>query len=234
MNVLTIGDIHGRPDWKTIDFDQYDRVIFLGDYVDSHDLDDDIIFDNLVAIIEARLQHPNRITLLVGNHDVQYIHFPKFSCSGYRPQMRQTLTALFAEHRSLFAMAYQQGNYLFTHAGISNKWLKQFLARTGHTPAEMQGGFDLASLINRNYQQTDDLLNLLIAIGPDRGGSDPAGGPVWADRNETRRDYLAGFQQVVGHTPVPDFLTVGDAGGSITYTDVLGTKTAFYEINIPD
>lgn len=36
MKTLTIGDLHGLPHWKRIDSEQYDVIIFLGDYVDSH------------------------------------------------------------------------------------------------------------------------------------------------------------------------------------------------------
>jgi predicted phosphodiesterase len=37
MKWITIGDIHGRDNWKSIDITQYDKVIFMGDYVDGRE-----------------------------------------------------------------------------------------------------------------------------------------------------------------------------------------------------
>lgn len=35
MKHIVIGDLHGKDIWQTIDFTQYEKVVFLGDYVDS-------------------------------------------------------------------------------------------------------------------------------------------------------------------------------------------------------
>ena len=234
MKILTISDLHGRSVWENIDFDSYDHIIFLGDYTDSYTFDDETIFNNLSAIIDLKSQQPDRFTLLIGNHDAQYMHFPQYGCSGFRIWAQPALTELFNQNKGLFQIAHQRGAYLFVHAGVTNKWLKRLIEKTEHEATVVTPEFDLAGLLNDVHQQSARFRNLLFEVGPKRGGTHPHSGPVWADRSETMADYLQGFHQVVGHTPVDDFTTVGNKTGSITYTDVLQTKTAFYELTIPD
>ncbi|GAB3770238.1 metallophosphoesterase [Spirosoma horti] len=234
MNILTISDLHGRTVWKEAHTEGYDRVIFLGDYTDSHVFDDGTIYANLKEIIRCKGRQPDKFVLLIGNHDAQYLHFPYYRCSGFRERAQPQLSALFAEYKNLFQIAHQEGNFLFTHAGVTNKWLTRFLLQTGNNASEISSAGNLAGLLNETNQLSGSDRDKLFEVGPVRGGSDAFSGPVWADRSETRRDFLAGFQQVVGHTPVADFTTTGNETGSITYTDVLQTKTAFYEVIIPD
>lgn len=234
MRLLSISDLHGRDVWKTVDVNAYDRIVFLGDYTDSYDLDDNTIYVNLSEILALKQRMPDKITLLIGNHDAQYMYYPKYACSGFRPQAQEKLTELFVTHRACFQIAYQQGTYLFSHAGITTRWLATLLTQTGQARSDFRPSYNLADMLNQAHQQSDQLRDLLFAVGPVRGGYDPYGGPVWADRSESRVDYLTGFHQVVGHTPTKSFLTVGNKTSSITYTDVLRTKIAFYEVIIPD
>ncbi|GAB4046490.1 metallophosphoesterase [Spirosoma litoris] len=234
MKFLIISDLHGRTVWKEADFTDYDQVIFLGDYTDSYIVDDETIYSNLNDIIQLKQSNPDKFVLLIGNHDAQYLHFPSYRCSGFRAWAQPALTDLFDKHYHLFHMAYQHGTYLFTHAGITNKWLMRFLTKIGNEGLTITPSYYLAGLLNEVYGEPSPLRNLLFEVSARRGGHDPFSGPIWADRSETKFDYLAGFHQVVGHTPIDDFMTIGNENGSITYTDVLQTKTAFYEITIPD
>ncbi len=228
MTILTVSDLHGRTVWKQADFSRCDRVVFLGDYTDSYDVDDETIYNNLHEIIQLKRKQPDKFVLLIGNHDAQYLHFPHYRCSGFRAWAQPALSALFAKHESLFQIAHQQGPYLFSHAGVSNRWLDRLVTQTGVDRIAITPEFDLASLLNNLHRQPLKQRNILFEVGPKRGGLDPCSGPVWADRDETRSDYLLYFHQVVGHTPTPFFKTIGDDGGSITYTDVLQTRTEFY------
>jgi predicted phosphodiesterase len=234
MNILTISDLHGRTVWKEADLTRFDKVIFLGDYTDSYLVDDETIYTNLHDIIQLKRKSPKKFVLLIGNHDAQYMHFPYYRCSGFRSWAQPSLSNLFAKHDSLFQVAYQQGAYVFTHAGVTNQWLTHAQTKTGNDVTAVQSDYDLAGFLNDIHRQPLQIRNLLFEVGPKRGGYDAHSGPVWADRSETKRDYLTGFQQIVGHTPVDEFTTVRGESGSITYTDILQTKTAFYEIIIPD
>ncbi|GAB4023775.1 metallophosphoesterase [Spirosoma koreense] len=234
MKILTVSDLHGRAVWKQAPIDRYDLVIFLGDYTDSHVLDDETIYHNLQEIIQLKSASPNKYVLLIGNHDAQYLHFPHYRCSGFRSWAQPALSDLFGCHRSFFQIAHQQESYLFTHAGITNHWLKHLLAGLEQNELPITPEYNLATLLNQVHQQPHRVRKVLFDVGPRRGGYAPYGGPLWADRSETKADYLTGFHQVVGHTPIAEFTTLGDESGSITYTDVLQTQTTFYEITIPD
>lgn len=234
MKILTISDLHGRTSWRQANFDEADYVVFLGDYTDSYFVDDSTIYTNLQAIIELKRTNPDKFVLLIGNHDAQYLHFPHYRCSGFRNWAQPALSSLFAKNHDLFQVIHQQGTYLFSHAGITNQWFKRLLAKTGNETLVVTPDFDLAELLNDIHWQSDSLRDLLFEVGPRRGGSHQFGGPIWADRSETRTDYLIGFHQVVGHTPTDHFLKIGDEFSSITYTDILQTQTAFHEVIIPD
>lgn len=36
MQIIAIGDVHGRDTWKEIEDHDADQLIFIGDYVDPH------------------------------------------------------------------------------------------------------------------------------------------------------------------------------------------------------
>ncbi|MCK8490805.1 metallophosphoesterase [Spirosoma sp. RP8] len=234
MKMLVISDLHGRTIWREAAIADHDQVIFLGDYTDSRVFDDSTIYENLKAIIQLKSQTPDKFILLIGNHDAQYLHYPHYRCSGFRSNAQPELSAMFREYNHLFQVSYQLGAYLFSHAGVTNKWLAQLLAKAGQEAMSIEPGYDLAGLLNAVHKQPWEMQRILFEVGPKRGGNDVFSGPVWADRSETIVDYLQGFHQIVGHTPTDTFRTIGDAISSITYTDVLQTKTAFYEVIIPD
>lgn len=234
MKFLAIGDIHGRTSWKEADIHAYDRVIFLGDYVDSPIFDDNVIYNNLNDLVTIKQQQPDKITLLIGNHDAHYLHYPHYRCSGFREWGQPRLSALFNKHRTLFQIAYQHRSHILTHAGITNKWLARLLAKIGHVGDTFIPGHNLAELLNYIHQQSVATQSVLFDVGPKRGGHHPFGGPVWADRSETIVDYLTDYHQIVGHTPTDEFRTIGNELGSITYVDILQTRTAFYEFVITD
>ena len=235
MKIITISDLHGRNSWLHIDVGHYDKVIFLGDYTDSYDLTDAAILENLSQIIRLKHLYPDKVVLLIGNHDAQYLHFPHYRCSGFRSSMQPALSALFTEHKASFQIAYQVDSYLFTHAGVTNLWLAHVPKGDLNTKLELnlQALGQLADAMNRMHQDRM-LRTALFDVSYLRGGFDEAGGPLWADKRETSTDYLPGLHQIVGHTPVPEFTTIGDETGSITYTDVLQTQEAFYTIDFDD
>jgi 3',5'-cyclic AMP phosphodiesterase CpdA len=228
MKHLIIGDLHGRDCWQDINTRKYDKIVFLGDYVDSFEKSDFAILENLKKIVRLKKRQPDKIILLLGNHDVQYLHFPRHQIDGFRPSMQRDLTALFNNNRALFQMAYQRGNYIFTHAGITNSWYNEFL-RLPSLDALREEGDTIADLINKVEATT--LRYLLYATSIYRGGYSN-GGFLWADQKETAIDMLHGHHQVVGHTRVPEAQTISFSGRSVTYIDVLDHLTYFHELNI--
>lgn len=220
MKAVGIGDIHGRNNWMMITelVDRVDKVVFIGDYTDSFHVSNVEILHNLKQIIEFKKKHGDKVELLLGNHDLQYISLfgSAFRCSGYRAEMKHDLEYLFRENIDLFKLCYKKDNFIFTHAGITNNWMKfakNFLQR-----------FDLLD----DFSNIDVCLNnilhtssnwILSTVGEKRGGLRyDYGSPIWADRSEMVGDAIKGFTHIVGHTPIDNITKIED----VYYIDCLG------------
>ena len=225
MKIIAIGDLHGKDCWKGVDIKKYDTIIFIGDYTDSYVLPNEAIYESLLQLIALKKANPEKVILLLGNHDIQYLFFPDFRCSGFRPESQSDLTALFLSNTECFQVAFQHMNYLFTHAGVSNSWMNQF---TDLKDAFKREKNSMSDALNKVYHSEN--YSSLFDVGKIRGGSSDFGGILWADESETNSDYLKGVHQIVGHSPMETITTYGDSHSSITYIDVLDTKTEFYEL----
>ncbi|WP_419802161.1 metallophosphoesterase [Mucilaginibacter sp.] len=227
MKHIIIGDLHGKDYWQEINIENYDKVVFLGDYVDSFTASNTVIYENLENIINLKKRNPDKMVLLLGNHDIQYLYFPSYQCSGFRPTMQAELTSLFNDNKDLFQIAYQKGNYIFSHAGITNSWYQEFL-RIPILQKIKDENDTLADLLNKVNQTGQRYI--LHAAGYFRGG-EGNGGITWADKKETTTDMLKGYHQVVGHTVVHAVETLQYTDRSITYIDVLDTVIYFHELD---
>lgn len=245
MKILAIGDVHGRDVLSRIEPDNYDKIVFIGDYCDSHDMgvyNDFRILDSLKKIIEFKKACPGKVILLLGNHDVHYM-YPKEvdECSGFRKTMLADLQTLFLEHSSLFDMAYQYKTTLFTHAGVSVTWYMEYNAaiyrelriirdQTG-TRIPVTLGEKLNYL--RNSKEGRKILFTFSGLRTFPQDLDKAGGIIWADQEETDYDYLKNYHQVVGHTVVASIekkMDYHDDKSSITYIDTQSRE--FLELSI--
>lgn len=228
MKHVIIGDLHGKDAWKEVDINHYDKVVFVGDYVDHWTLPDRFIYENLQNIIELKRENFEKVELLLGNHDIQYLHYPHYLCSGFRPSMQRSLSLLFGENRKLFKVAYQRENHIISHAGITNKWYRKF---SNHRVIKGMSDENetVAELVNKVEKTVHRWL--LHQAGSSRGG-EGAGGITWADRKELIADMLDGYHQIVGHTVVPKPEFVLETGKSSMFIDVLDTMTYFHEVNL--
>lgn len=232
INIVVIGDIHGRRTWKEIVVKHpEDLIVFLGDYGDPYDeICSNEIISNLREIIQFKKDNPNRVILLLGNHDMHYI-FPDFpQGSRYNRNMLYMYRDLFEENWNLFQYAWYSGNILFTHAGVTNSWWQE----------DFKGSqsYDAESVANQLNNPSESQLRILFQVGYARGGYSRNGGIFWADLEETLEDPLDGIQQVVGHTRVDNIITVQKSQSTkITYCDSLSnTKSnsldCVYEIKL--
>ena len=259
---MVIGDLHGRNVWKTfadisyllqmeegnqiydiVDMD-YDYYVFLGDYCDAFDKDNNQIRENIIDLIKFKTLYPRNVILLWGNHELHYaltspwIHSNKYECSGYRPEMRFDLYELFNKNFELFQMAFQVENYLFTHAGVHKGWYNTRFDKEFYKVEEFLKRMEIDYTINN----LADKLNLafthrmecMFDVGHRRGGHCKVGGPLWLDK-ELANKPIVGYHQIVGHNPCGDVHTLKPYKGdntSITFIDVLHKKKAFYVVNI--
>lgn len=145
MRIMVIPDIHGRKFWRdTISdyMDKVEKVVFLGDYLDPYP--DEIVknpelmecksFDDVEAlskllldIINLKKDNLNKVILLTGNHSDSYI-WKNFSAATRTDWKNwETYHNIFLENLNLFNLVYVENNTIFSHAGITEKWAKEFL-----------------------------------------------------------------------------------------------------------
>lgn len=233
-DMKTIGvipDLHEKDIWKTFVSDKtVDTWVFLGDYVDSFDHDDAKCINNLRDIIAFKQSNLDNVILLLGNHDMSYFS-QNYRCSGFHPSTYPVLHDVYTrEHKDLFQVAYQQEEYLFTHAGVSKNWY-EFNLNT--LLKFLDEGESLADTLNKI--QLSSHQPILHSVSYLRGGSESFGGITWADKRETENSLLW-YKQVVGHSRVPDIITISpeEHGGkrSITYTDCLDKLEKYLRLEL--
>lgn len=209
--ILIVGDQHGRQFWrKAIDTDY--PVVFLGDYLDPYQYEGitpEMALEEFKKVLKFAKMEPDRVTLLLGNHMLHYVGLSDDTCR-LDWKNRKEIYNLMQENKPLFQHAFKWGNTLFTHAGVTEGWLKQ----SGYDP----NPDTIADQLNKNIQFTDEYLMSPTwsglgglqdprgDIGRSRGGYSPYGGPNWADLTEMY--YGSAFKdsltQIIGHSQLED------------------------------
>ena len=68
MKILIIPDVHGRAFWRKPckDIDKWDKIVFLGDYVDPYpgEAEQSDVMGELIDIVELKRQNPDKVILL--------------------------------------------------------------------------------------------------------------------------------------------------------------------------
>lgn len=196
MKIVVLGDIHGRTVWKDIiDKEQPDQVIFLGDYVSTHDcVSESDQVSNLLEILRFKDHHPETI-LLRGNHDLQHLGYYWAECSGYFPWVAELMRDLKVEFLAKTQWIHIMGNTVFSHAGISTKWLK-------HNGVSLNG---------INALKPSELFGFSLLDSRDVYGTSPYQPPTWIRPETLVNVMIPGYDQVVGHTPVEHCFNVKDS-----------------------
>jgi len=225
MKTVIIGDTHGRSTWKEIVAqEQADRVIFIGDYFDSFDIDPVVQQYNFKEIIEFKEKGECEVILLVGNHDFHYYPGGE-TYSGYRAGAAPINRQLLQENEHHLQMCYQLDNILFSHAGIGDNWLTH---QNKYEPGVDPG--TIADFVNAIWKHQP---NRFMFCGIDQYGNTKTQTPIWirpqalmAGNRDTflKKDYI----QVVGHTAVEKIDIKGKStGGRYYFIDTLDTSSQF-------
>lgn len=76
-NTIVLGDTHGQNKWKKIieANKDADEVIFIGDYFDSFTIPFSEQLSNFVDILNYKTDNKDKVVLLLGNHDYQYLSY---------------------------------------------------------------------------------------------------------------------------------------------------------------
>lgn len=258
--ILVCGDIHGRKFWKEPcnHIENYEKVIFLGDYLDPYDFENIKVQDainNFIEIIDFKKNNNDKVILLIGNHDLPYFSKDYYKLSYYHcrhsAKYHNAISRLFENNRNLFQLAYvyneqtlslkkEYNDVLFTHAGVESGWLEK-IVKCDETD------------INKIADAINDLLSnelgmrKLYCITSERGGRDRYGSCVWADVHDIMLDKeqlynseainhpIIKTKQVFGHTlqayyDIDGTIKIGDAI-EFENSKMIDTENA-YELNI--
>jgi hypothetical protein len=241
MKLVAIGDIHGRDYWKQIIEQEQDAdvFVFVGDYFDSFTIKGPDQINNFLDIIEFKKQSKVPVILLIGNHDYHY--YPGIddtSTSGYQTLMAPSIKHVVSENQTYLQLAYQMGEFLFSHAGFSSEWLDDTivgwdidsLAATANDLFRFQP-YKIAYRSFKYYDYENNIATLSSGYG-----DEPYQSPIWirpkalmAANKSTQNGKLTNKEtlknhiiQVVGHTPQDTIDIKGKStGGRYYFIDTL-------------
>lgn len=203
--LIIVPDVHGRTFWKDIMAYKGTPVVFLGDYLDpypSENIGKQQAIDNFLEILDYAKQN-NNVTLLLGNHDLEY-SIGTHICDCRRDVKNyKTIQNLFLENANMFKLAFdfEAGGkkFFMSHAGITQRWYEENKEVFG---VDNYNDVLNANLINKLFFE-GKLNSILGQVSIHRGGWDNCGSIVWADFREhlylKPMDYN-GTIQIVGHT----------------------------------
>lgn len=197
---VILGDIHGRTIWKDIiEKESPDKIIFLGDYVSSHEgiLANQQI-TNLEEILNYRKDNPNKVILLRGNHDLCFLGYDWAECSGFNQTvynyMSQEKFKKRFEELTQWLYLDKSLKTVFSHAGISSVWLQEVINYLTINDS-------LENILNKiNFIQPCELFGFTPNSLYDFIGDSVTQPLTWIRPNTLRICNIAEYNQVVGHT----------------------------------
>lgn len=189
MRILVIGDIHGHKSWdKIVSNEDYDKVIFLGDYFDNYKntLGKEQVA-NFKEILALKSATPDKVELLYGNHDHSYLN--KEKCSGYKWQNQLIYEEVLkeAKDKDYLKPVLVLDDIIYSHAGVSSYWLKE-VAKL-EKPEDIT--FDTVPLT---------LFDFNTITGYNVFGDTPSQSPIWIRPLSLIQYKIEGYRQIVGHT----------------------------------
>ena len=200
--IVVLGDIHGRAIWKDIIAkERPDQVIFLGDYVSTHEnISEEDQVENLKEILKYKDEHPETI-LLRGNHDMQHLDYDWAGCSGYFPGVAMEMENLKDEFLAKTQWIHVMGDTVFSHAGVSTKWLAA----------------NNLKIEDINALEPSKLFGFSLSDPEDIDGSSPEQPPTWIRPWTLAGVMISGYHQVVGHTEMKHCVNLMDSNGFLNY-----------------
>lgn len=205
--ILVIPDVHGRTFWKEA-VDKYPDmpVVFLGDYLDPYSAEGISEKDALVnfqEILDFKKSNMERVTLLIGNHEVHYLDMTlKFSRKDMvnAPRIHDMLYENIKLFRLATSAQFSGKTFLFSHAGIIQTWWKK------HFSYVANNANDVCNALNNKLSDESTITTFineaLMNVSEIRGGKDEVGSCVWADLDEHNEDngFPSDMYQVFGHS----------------------------------
>ena len=214
--LLVVPDVH--QDYKFLDalaeeqdFSSFDRIIFLGDFIDAKRSDYDTVKSlrkTLKRVKRIVAEHGPKVVLIPGNHDLPYfgarpagnnrglrnVKMASYGCGPIEPEIQRALIKHWEpDIWDQFVPLHLENGFLFSHAGLGPEWW-----------SELSGPMDSVEMclaaVNAIWEAAaEGQFSPLFQAGWARGGELPIGGPYWLDFHQEFSDELP-FPQIVGHT----------------------------------
>jgi hypothetical protein len=213
---IAIGDIHGRTNWKPIveiELHKVDRIIFVGDYFDSFNIPMLDQIRNFSEIIKFARQYPDKVVLLIGNHDYHYLSMGEIY-SGFNPTYAAGIEYDYLRpNLDLFKMCHTEDRFLFSHAGFTRTWVKGLKINIDNIDTEIN---DLWKYTPQVFGWKQNPAKKLSAY-TSPSGDNVWQGPLWVRPYSLNSDPIKGYTQVVGHTEI-NYI---ESGKDVYYIDAL-------------
>lgn len=128
--VLAIGDLHTKT-WMIDEasrlVDQYDAIVFLGDYADNWNTNPAATIGTWRYLKLFAESFPEKVHVLIGNHDYAYIHKEiSGRSSGWNPITQQLINS--PENKKIkdwllsLPLFIELDRVTYSHAGFTNGW----------------------------------------------------------------------------------------------------------------
>lgn len=209
MRVLVLPDVHGNSTPLEIAkrfVNEADKVIFLGDYVDSHEEGNNWLQQKkcLSAILDFKhivnRDSKDKVITLLGNHDLSYLTrwSADSSVSGHQHFQATDIQEFFCNNFEEFDAIVVTDKWIFSHAGVTRLWLENpVVDKWSHV-----GGRLTLKTVNKNLHSGD--VRRFNHNSFDPYGDDPQEGCMWIRPTSLINYGISGYHQVVGHTNIND------------------------------
>ena len=184
MKIAVICDIHQSIFWKKIieQKDDFEKIVFLGDEFDCWDNKWPLQMNNAVDIVSFKKKNPDKVDLCWSNHAISY--YLDERCSGHQNEHAFDIKEFYEKHKSLYNVIYIYDSWIFSHAGVSSKWMKS---------CEINDIGEINSLFNERP-------GFFRWIGPDGYGNNAKEGPLWIRPEALINNPVTDYNQIMGHT----------------------------------
>jgi hypothetical protein len=237
MKTVVLGDTHGRSLWKLITHtEKPDRVVFIGDYFDSFEISGFDQIQNFKDIVHYKETSGIEVVMLVGNHDYHYMTGIDEQYSGYQNTLAPSISEVLEQNKHHLQMAYQFKDFLFTHAGVSGKFLNSVFGK-GEWNVE-----NIVEDINElyKYKPRTFMFGAAVSISKSRWldpyGDNTEQSPIWIRPRSLMSANMDTLKnkviQIVGHTQVSKITDdiAAEKDNRYWFIDCLGTSGQYMVI----
>lgn len=224
MKIIAIGDTHGRSIWKKVREQEqdFDKFVFIGDYFDSREgIQHHDQADNFKDILLWKKEEPEKVVLLIGNHDYHYIsgvgdeEYSLYSMALYRIANPLLMGAL---EKDWMQICYQSYNLMFSHAGVSTVWLEN---------KGISVDADLEQNINQLFKDDIKQFKFITNMEWSYNGNDVTQSPIWIRPQSLLKSHIEDSFNVVGHSMVEKIPTYEEKEIPFLMIDILSMKPQY-------